>query len=533
MTLRIAPPNRKRQWRCGPFVPAFALAVSLACAAVGQEPAPETPPTPPDESAMLPEDRDKMPNPDKPGLTDEKLPNPPPPGALPIRGLQGSEPQNLPEWMQEEAAQPPPITEPPVPEPARNLNLDITSDVALNQALNTGDTLLGSLGGLEGILSSPFLASAPDEPSGTPTLRPLRLGSFDVNLHATGGVAGTHIGGPLFEAKTSASGLFQGGLSALFGRDRRATFSFSYDFVGSYPENPAQGRQVRSGSEGGRGRFDQNLSLIGNFVFPELRRVKFVFGANYANLSGVDRDTRGNSRRQIATALFITRYQYSKKTEFSLNVSVPVRQVSNGVSSEAITGTLFANTDLTQKTSVGVGYTFGALRVESGSDQIYHQALVRLKYSPTRFLLFDGTAGVDFRDRGDSSSVAPIFGLSTTWDSQHGTLMTLAAERRIFNSASTINTNFTSTSITLGVYQRFWQGVIGSLKAAYEYTEYENFGTGAGSSRIDKLYYASAGATVPLTHHWNCSLNTAAGKNDSGLAGFDFLQVTFKTTLNF
>ena len=87
--------------------------------------------------------------------------------------------------------------------------------------------------------------------------------------------------------------------------------------------------------------------------------------------------------------------------------------------------------------------------------------------------------------------------------------------------------------MTLGVYQRFWQGVVGSLTAAYEYTEYESFGTGADSSRIDKLYYASAGAIVPLTHHWNCSLNTSAGKNDSGLSGFDFLQVTFKTTLNF
>ena len=505
--------------------------MSLACAAVGQEPAPETPPAQPDESAMLPEDLDKMPNPDKPGLSDEKLPNPPPPGALPVRGLQGRDPQNLPEWMQEEAAQPPPVTEPPAPEAASNIKLELTSDVALNQALNTGDTLLGGLGGLEGTLSSPFLGSAPDAPSGTQPLRPLRLGSLDVNLHAAAGVAGTHIGGPLYEGKSSASGLFQGGLLAFLGSDRRATLSIRYDFVGSYPENPAQGRQAHAGSGGGR--FDQNLSLLGSFVFPELRKVRFVFGADYASLSRIDRDTGRNSRRQIATGLFVTRYQYSKKTEFSLNVSVPVRQFSDGVSSEAITGTLFANTDLTQKTSIGAGYTFGALHVENGSEQIYHQALVRLKYSPTRFLLFDATTGVEFRDRGGSSSVAPVLGMSATWDSRHGTLVTLAAERRIFNSASRINTNFTSTSIQLSAYQRLWHEVLGSITAAYEYTEYEYFGTAAGSSRIDKLYYASTGVQVPLTGHWNCSLNAAAGKNDSGVAGFDFLQLTFKTTLNF
>ncbi len=512
--------------------------MSLACSAFAQEPVPEkvpqeTPPARPDESAMLPEDAGKTPNPDAPILPDEPLPNPPPPGAIPIRDLQRFEPQNLRDWMEDEASQPAPVTEAPSAGTAGD-SPDLSRAVAMNQALSTGETLLGSLGGLGGALSSPFLAGAPDSPvgdSGMPSLRPIRMGSFDINMHASLGVTATHLGGMLYEDDSSVGGLFQGGFSALYGRDKLASLWFSYDLAGNYPENPAQGRQ--SGSEGGSGGFDQNVSLIGTFTFPELRKVKFVFGAKYSSLSGLDRDTGKTSRRQIATALFTTDYAYSEKTTFSFDVSMPVRQFSDAVSSTGITTALSADTQITRKTSIGLGYTLGTLEVEDGADQVFHQALLKLKYSPSRFLLFDATAGVDFRDHGDSSAVTPIFGLSTTWNSRHGTLVTLAAERRVFNAASAIDTNFTSTSFILSAYQRFSYGVMGTLSAGYEYTEYESFGASAGSNRTDKLTYVSAGVMVPLALHWNCSLNASAGKNDSDTQGFDFMQMTFKTTLLF
>ena len=509
--------------------------MSLVNSLPAQEPALEKPPTLPDDSEMLPEEAGKIPNPDAPGLLLEQLPNPPaaPPGAIPIRALDRQDPQNLQEWLEDESPQPPPVTEAPTPE-AANLSPDLSREVAMNQALSTGETLLGSLGGLGGILSSPFLAGAPDSPttdSGMPSLKPLRFGSLDVNMHASLGVTGTHVGGILYDDDYAAGGLFQGGLSAIYGRDRLSTIWFSYDLAGNYPENPAQARQ--GGSEGGSGGFDHNLSLFGSFTFPELRKVKFVFGAKYASLSGLDRDTGKNSKRQIATASFQTTYAYSEKTSFSLDVSVPVRQFSDAVSSTGITTTLSADTQITRKTSIGLGYTFGTLDVEDGSDQIFHQVLTHVKYSPTRFLLFDATAGVDFRDRGDSSAVTPVFGLSTTWDSRHGTLVTVAAERRVFNAASAIDTNFTSTSLVLSAIQRFDGGVMGRISAGYEYTEYESFGGGAGSNRTDKLSYISAGVMVPLNLHWNCSLSGSAGKNESDVSEFDFVQMTFKTTLSY
>ncbi len=507
----------------------------LAGRAFSQEPAqeappPAVPPAHPDDSAFLPEDPGTMPNPDAPAMLSESLPNPPPEtGVVPRRT-----PQNLEEWMEDEASEPAPVTEAPSREAGADLSPDLSRGVAMSQALSTGETLLGNLGGLNGSLSSPFLAGAPELPiatSGVPSLRPIRVGSFDVNMHASLGATGTHVGGPAFDDDFSESAVFEGGIQGLYGRGGLTTLWFSYDVAGNYPDNSAQGRTAGGG--GGTGGFNQNVSVIGSFVFPELRKVKFVFGAKYASLSGLDRDTGVNSRRQIATALFSTTYDYSPKTSFSLDVSVPIRQFSNAVSSTGVTTTLFVDNQVTRKTSFGLGYTFGTLTVEGGADQTFHQGLLRTRYAPTRFIAFDATTGVDIREHGDSSAVTPIFGLSATWDSRSGTLLTLAAERRVFNAASAVDTNFTSTSIVVTATQRFRQAVVGSLSAGFEYTEYDSFGGGAKGGRTDKLSYVSAGVTVPLSLHWNCSLNASAGKNESNVQAFDFVQMTFKTTLAF
>ena len=484
---------------------------------------------------MLPEGAEKGPNPDAAGVLEGQLPRQPaaPPGAVPIRDLQGTDPRNLQEWLENEASQPPPVDEAPRPE-LMDTSPDLTRDVAMSQAMSTGETLLGGLGGLGGALGSPFLAGSPNSPienAGAPVRRPLRFGSLDVNTHASLGVTGTHLGGVLYDDDYAVGGLFQGGLSALYGRDRLATLWFSYDLAGNYPNNPAQGRQ--RGSEGGTGSFDQNISLVGSLTFPELRKVRFVFGAKYASLSGIDRDTGGNAKRQIATGSLAISYQYSDKTAFNFDVSVPIRQFSDAVSSTGISSTLSADTEITRKTSIGAGYTFGSLQVEDGAGQIYHQGLLNLRYAPTRFVLFDLSTGVDFRDRGGSFATTPIFGLSTTWDSRHGTLVTLAAERRVFNAASAVDTNFTSSTIVLSAIQRFDRGVMGKISAGFEYTEYESFGRGARTSRTDKLTYISAGLMVPLALHWNCSLSASAGKNESDVAEFDFVQMTFKTTVSF
>ena len=533
MTLRTVPSTRSGRRYPERVGVALALAFALTCSGLGQEPepdvpAPAIPPEVPDAAAKLPE-------PGEPGMPDDGTLTPElPPGAIPVRDFRRIAPQNLQDWMAEEAAEPTPVTEAPAPEPFTETNPDFSREVAMNQALSTGETLLGSLGGLGGMLTSPFLIGAPFIPGGDSAaqpLRPIRVGSLDLHAHATLGVVGSHVNGLQTGKDFSTSGLFQGGFTAELGRSGLSSLWLSYDIGVIYPESAAQSTQ--GGGNNGSNGLDQSFSLMARMVFPELRRLEFMLGVKYASLSGLERDTGDSSKRQIATASFTTNYRYSAKTSFNWSFSVPVRSFSDAVSSSGVTSTLFVTNEITRKTTIGLGYTFGTLDVDNGNDQIFHQALVRTTFAPTRFVLFDATLGVDFRDRGDSFATAPIVGLSATWDSQHGTSVSLAAERRIFNAASSVNTNFTSSSIVMRVGQRLRWGVIGLFTAGYDYTEYESIGSGGQGSRTDKLSYLSGTLVKRLNRHWNCALNVSVGKNESDARPFDYFQTTFKTSLEF
>ena len=497
---------------------------------------------PPAVAPPLPERGGKAPNMDRPKLPDDYLLLPEmPPAEFPTRELPRKTPRTLRELMDEEAAAPAPVLAPARPESPAPVNPlpDLSRDVAMNQALSTGESLLGGLGGLENLLLSPFSAQpslSEFENAGARPLRPIRFGPFDVHLYGSIGVLGTHVGGALFGDKFSTSPLYNGGFTAVMGRNTLSSLWVAYNFASSFPEKPSQSREfaTRGGTGGSSSAgVDQTLSVMANLVFPELKRMRFVVGLDYASLSGFDRDTGGNAKRQIATALFIASYEQSNKTTFDWHVSAPFRLFSDAVSSSGVTNTFFATTQLSRKTRLGLGYTAGVVEADEGKNQFYQQGLVRWRYLPTRFLELDVTGGLDFRDIEGSFKTTPIFGVSATWDSGKGTLVSLAAERRIFNAASSINTNFTSSSIVLRVAQRLSWGMIGSVSAGYEYTEYERIGAGGEGQRKDKLSYVSAGLMVPVNRHWNFSLSCAAGRNVSNVTEFDFVQATLKTTLSF
>ena len=533
MTFRTVPTTSRSHPYPDRIGVALALAIALTCSGLGQEPvpdipAPAIPPGLPDAAAKLPESGE-------PGMPDDGTLTPElPPGAIPVRDFRRIAPQNLEDWMAEEAAEPTPVTESPTPETFTETNPDFSRDVAMNQALSTGESLLGSLGGLDGVLTSPFLIGAPfipGENSAGQPLRPIRVGSLDLKAHATLGVVGGHVNGLQTGEDFSTSGLFQGGLTAQLGRSGLSSLWLSYDIGVIYPKSAAQSGQGGGGN--GSSGLDQSFSLMAKIVFPELRRMEFLLGVKYASLSGLERDSGTSSKRQIATASFTTNYRYSAKTSFNCSFSVPVRSFSDAVSSSGVTSTLFVTNEITRKSTVGLGYTYGTLDVDNGNDQVFQQVLVRTTYAPSRFVLFDGTVGIDFRDQGDTFSTAPIFGLSATWDSRQGTSVSLAAERRIFNAASSINTNFTSSSIVLRLGQRLRWGVIGLLSGGYDYTEYDSTGSGGQGGRIDKLSYFSATLVKPMNRHWNCALNVSVGKNESEVRPFDYFQTTFKTSLEF
>lgn len=395
--------------------------------------------------------------------------------------------------------------------------------MAIHQALGTGETLLGNLSGLRGAVTSPFL------PPRVLANLPLRFGPLTISRPVvSAGVSAGRSAGNDNDGGWQVSGLFGSGLQATY-PGNYSTVTLSYGFSLTFPDASVQ----TSGSDSSNGiGFNQQLDLGGSWNPPN-SRWRLGAGLSFTGLSTADRDTGSDTDRQIATAILTASYDYSQKTSFDWAILLPIRNFSGGVSSSGLTNTFSVNNRISHKTSVGLGYSIGFLGVDRGENQVFQQLLLDARSSPTVFLSFNSTLGLEYRTVGDSSSLNPIFGLGASWSSLLGTEVSLAAEQRVFNSASEFDTNYTSTSFVLSVSQALGSRLTGLLSFGYEHADYDSVGAGGEGGRIDNLYTVELGLAMPITTRLGCSLSGQWGQNNSNVEPFSFSQVTFQMSYAF
>lgn len=437
----------------------------------------------------------------------------------------GSTPRGGEEQRAESTAESPATdTEPPAPTLSDEALEDTvesypTQSSSMNQALNTGDVILGSMSGIPGGLTSPFLGY---RPSSAPILR---IGIFTVRASASVGVVSHRDSGVSADGKQNQiSSLLQGTLEARLGGRALSSATLHYGFGITYPKTT--GREDTSG-------FDQQLSVASSFVFPEHRKIRFGIGLDYAGLSGIDRDTGAATDRTLATASLSANYDYSRKTGLSTSLSVPIREFGGQIGSRGLNSTTFISHQLTRKTQTGLGYTVGMLSVEGGSTQVFQQPLVHLTYTPSIFFSFDGTAGVDFRKADGGSAVTAIYGAGARWSPRAGTSIMWVADRRVFNSASIAESNFTSTSIALSLGQSLGRKLSASLSFGYELADYDSLGDSNREERRDHLYQTTASLQYVISNRWSCSISATVGENRSNLEPFTFSRAVFLTSYAF
>ncbi len=414
------------------------------------------------------------------------------------------------------------------------------SSNAMNQALGTGDTILGGFSYVPGGLSSPFLPAMPSR------AQPFQYGWGRLSAHAGAGIAAGRMSGtPTGETDEGVLGFVQGGLAISTGDPsmtsasgafqakpgRHMFASLAYDFRYGFPDPGEDEQSFGSGQSAG---LNQRFSLATNFHAPGLRRLVFGMGFDFASVSGISRDFGADTDRYFATASFTASYELSRKTSLDFEMALPFRDFTDGINSRGVIGTISARTWLSPMLRTGLAYTLGKLTLEEGSNQSYQQATVLLNYSPTRFLHVNGTAGFELRDTGAGTDTTPVFGLGIGWNSLHGSTLSLSAERRIFNAASAADTNYTSTSIILSFSQKLWHRLSVSASLGYERAIYQNTETGEeANQREDDLFTFTLGLTIPITDQLGCSLEYTYGRNESEVSPFRSSQATFQASYAF
>jgi hypothetical protein len=237
---------------------------------------------------------------------------------------------------------------------------------------------------------------------------------------------------------------------------------------------------------------DQSLFLAGHLEFG---RLKLGLGINFANLSGFDRDAGGQLQRDYLTVALTSTLQLTPRTSIDWDIATPNgRYPGDGSTGRAVgnstgfSSTNFVNYEYSGKSKIGLGFTAGILEVEDADRQTFERVLARVSSTPTAFLSYSATAGVEFRDTGHKDMTNPIFSLGAVWTPRERTVITLSGEQRVANSVSTENSNFVSTALVLSVSQQLGDRFRVGLSAGFENAKYESIGPGESSDRRERTY---------------------------------------------
>ena len=274
----------------------------------------------------------------------------------------------------------------------------------------------------------------------------------------------------------------------------------------------------------------QTLTLLGQYDFT---RLKLGLGVTFDSLSGHSREFGGDIQRQLATLAFTGSYQWTAKTSFELDLSVPIAQYNGGIDSSGLTSTALVNYAYSTKTTFGLGFTEGITDVRSSASQTFEQINARMTSTASPFVSYNCNVSYEWRDTGEVHSTTPIFGIGVTWTPRVGTGVTLSLDRQVQTSAAIFGANFTSTSVTLSCTQRVGNMATLGASIGYERASYESTLSDQAINRLDQTVFAQASVTRTIFRHVALSATVSYFHTSSNDLPQESTQVTVSASYAF
>jgi Uncharacterized protein conserved in bacteria (DUF2320). len=208
------------------------------------------------------------------------------------------------------------------------------------------------------------------------------------------------------------------------------------------------------------------------------------------------------------------------------------------ISDYTISGGLYLYYRWLPKVSVGVGGTFGYNWVDDPTpNQTFEQVNGRLNYEVTAKLGLYASAGAEFRqfDGNRNTYVTPVFEVGLTYYPFDGSIFTLAAGRRIYNSGFEPGQDFTNTYVVGRFQQRLFHRVYLGLGAGYENADYFAADDDVNATRDDDYWFIEPSLDVLITRWLSAGVYYLHREDNSNVDFFSFddNQVGWRVTVRF
>ena len=268
----------------------------------------------------------------------------------------------------------------------------------------------------------------------------------------------------------------------------------------------------------------QSVKLSGGYSFSRLALgLDFDYTREQVKNAGVGTLTE----ESLYDARFRSRYDLTDRTFLEVNGRYyrldyvdPLYQGYQEVSEENWLNRTFAD-----RLSLGVGLAVGRDFPQYSSDQTFERILARAVYRLSGKLYFSASLGVEFRqyDSGESGTLHPVLGVSGTYQLREGT--TLNVEGHGLQEPSPYGGyNDTRWGGSLGVRQRLFSRLHAEASAAYDYIQYNFYGTqGQPSSvRTDNYFYGRLTLDYEFNRHVVGSLFYTYYRDNSSYGAYSY-----------
>ena len=222
-----------------------------------------------------------------------------------------------------------------------------------------------------------------------------------------------------------------------------------------------------------------------------------IFTTGTINQANVD--VSGRSRLNIYDTSVNAAYGYSSKLSLSGGIQYSVSAYSNLISSQTLSGNLYADYVYSLKTVIGAGFTGGREYVDQPTpSQDFMQFNLRTSYRYSEKFSLAGSFGAEFRKSDDQSQtdVTPIFDLSATYQPTRSLTISLAATRSQQNSAVLAGQNYQSTTFTASASQIINSRFSAGMTLGYGYSHYVSEANTVQADRDENYYTAQLSLTV-------------------------------------
>jgi opacity protein-like surface antigen len=249
-------------------------------------------------------------------------------------------------------------------------------------------------------------------------------------------------------------------------------------------------------------------------------------------------DASGQTRVNIFNTRLRADYELTGKLFLQGEFDSSIYFYPHHISSYMISSGLYIYYNWLPKVWVGVGGTVGYDWVDDPTpNQTFEQVNARLNYEVTSKFFLYASAGVEFRqfdgNRGEYTS--PVFEVGSLYYPFSGTIVTLAAGRRIYNSGFIDNQDYATTYIVGRVQQRLFQRVYLGLGAGYENSDYFATTRNVSSTRNDDYWFIEPSVDVLITRWLSAGVYYLHRQDSSDDDFFSFYdnQVGVRATVRF